>query len=43
VKYLSAVYLAVALVALAVPGSAQNSLTPGQSAKIYRTVIPQGR
>src|SRR4029077_15567862 len=42
-KYLSPVCLAVALVALAVPGSAQTSLTPGQSAKIYRTVIPQGR
>jgi hypothetical protein len=35
--------LAVAFVALAVPSSAQTSLTPGQSAKIYRTVIPQGR
>jgi Protein of unknown function (DUF1236) len=42
-KYLSPVCLAVALVALTVPGSAKTSLTPGQSAKIYRTVIPQGR
>jgi hypothetical protein len=42
-KYLSPVCLAVALVALAMPGSAQTSLTLGQSAKIYRTVIPQGR
>ena len=35
--------LAVVFVALAVPSSAQTSLTPGQSAKVYRTVIPQGR
>jgi len=42
-KYLSPICLAVALVALPVPGSAKTSLTPGQSAKIYRTVIPQGR
>jgi len=35
--------LAVAFVALAVPCSAKTSLTPGQSAKMYRTVIPQGR
>src|SRR5262249_10432945 len=42
-KYLSRVCLAVAFVALAVPGSAKTSLTPGQSAKVYRTVIAQGR
>src|SRR5262249_31840043 len=42
-KYLSRVCLAVAFVALAVPASARTSLTPGQSAKVYRIVIPQGR
>jgi hypothetical protein len=35
--------LALAFVAMAVPGSAQTSLTPGQSTTIYRTIIPQGR
>src|SRR5262249_43443576 len=42
-RHLRPACLAVAFVALAVPSSAQTSLTPGQSTKIYRTVIPQGR
>src|SRR5207247_11287156 len=42
-RHLRPACLAVAFVALAVPSSAQTSLTPGQSAKVYRTVIPQGR
>jgi hypothetical protein len=42
-RHLRTACLAVAFFALAVPSSAQTSLTPGQSAKIHRTVIPQGR
>jgi hypothetical protein len=42
-KHLCTASVALAFAATTVSGSAQTSLTPGQSAKIYRTVIPQGR
>src|SRR5262247_857358 len=42
-KHLRTACVALAFVATTVSGSAQTSLTPGQSTTIYRTIIPQGR
>jgi hypothetical protein len=42
-KHLRTACVAFAFVATTVSGSAQTSVTPGQSTTIYRTIIPQGR